>query len=151
MRTLSLLVWAGFNLLEQAWAQQDVLRIGPGVTPPKLIHKTEPEYSPEARDAHIQGTSVFEVVINEQGRAANITVLSPIGFGLDERAQTAIEKWRFVPGSKDGKPVKVLATIEVNFRFAGLGFDEKTEHERTKFNLALAAFKSQTQRDRNAP
>ena len=37
----------------------------------------------------------------------------------------------------------MLATIEVNFRFAGLGFDEKTEHQRTNFNLALAGFKSQ--------
>jgi hypothetical protein len=28
----------------------------------------------------------------------------------------AIEKWTFQPGQKDGKPVAVAATIEVNFR-----------------------------------
>ena len=28
----------------------------------------------------------------------------------------AVEKWKFRPGYKDGKPVTVAATIEVNFR-----------------------------------
>jgi outer membrane biosynthesis protein TonB len=36
--------------------------------------------------------------------------------GLDKKAAEAIEKWTFQPGQKDGKPVAVAATIEVNFR-----------------------------------
>jgi hypothetical protein len=27
-----------------------------------------------------------------------------------------VEKWKSAPGMKDGKPVKILATVEVNFR-----------------------------------
>jgi len=27
-----------------------------------------------------------------------------------------VMKWRFTPGKKDGKPVAVQATVEVNFR-----------------------------------
>jgi protein TonB len=27
-----------------------------------------------------------------------------------------VEKWKFKPGTKDGKPVTVAATVEVNFR-----------------------------------
>ena len=37
-------------------------------------------------------------------------------FGLDEKAMEAVRKWRFKPGYKDGKPVSVLANVEVNFR-----------------------------------
>ncbi len=33
----------------------DVMRVGPGVTPPRLLHKVDPEYSPEARASHVQG------------------------------------------------------------------------------------------------
>ena len=36
--------------------------------------------------------------------------------GLDEKAIEAVEKWKFKPGMKGGKPVNVRATIEVNFR-----------------------------------
>jgi outer membrane biosynthesis protein TonB len=35
---------------------------------------------------------------------------------LDRNAIDAIPQWRFKPGEKDGNPVTVRATIEVNFR-----------------------------------
>jgi outer membrane biosynthesis protein TonB len=35
---------------------------------------------------------------------------------LDEQAVKAISQWKFRPGTKDGQPVTVMATIEVNFR-----------------------------------
>jgi TonB-like protein len=62
---------------------------------------------------------------------------SPLGFGLDDLAQAAIARWTFTPGTKDGKPVKIWATIEVNFRFKDERFDTKAEHRRTEFNVAV--------------
>jgi TonB family protein len=112
-------------------------RIGPGVTPPRLLHRVEPEYSPIARADHVQGTVVLEFAVDEQSRPTGIHVISPLGFGLEERAQSAVDTWRFAPGMKDGKPVKILATVEVNFRFPQIWFDEKAEHQRTSFNEAL--------------
>ncbi|MEO8051541.1 MAG: energy transducer TonB [Acidobacteriota bacterium] len=50
-----------------------------------------------------------------QGRPKNIRVTKPLDQGLDHQTIAAIEKWRFAPGMKDGKPVRVAATIEVNF------------------------------------
>jgi TonB family protein len=101
----------------------------------------DPEYSPNARADHIQGTVVLQLAVNEKGRPIGITVISPLGFGLDECAEAAVETWEFAPGVKDGKPVKILAIVEVNFRFPELWFDEKAEHQRTTFNLALQTFK----------
>jgi TonB family protein len=115
---------------------EDLTPVGPGVTAPRLLHKVEPEYSADARADHIQGTVVLQLVVNESGRPAGISVISPLGFGLDERAKEAVEKWEFAPGTKDGKPVKILAIAEVNFRFPNLWFDEKTERQRTRFNEA---------------
>ncbi|HEX3744216.1 MAG TPA: TonB family protein [Bryobacteraceae bacterium] len=121
----------------------DPVEIGPGVKPPILRHKTDPEYSPEARADHIQGNVLLQLVVNSKGRPTDIAVISPLGFGLDELAQAAVEKWEFSPGMKDGKPVSILATIEVNFRFPGIQFDEKTERRRTVYNEDLQRLKRQ--------
>ena len=113
------------------------ISVGPGVTPPKVLHKVEAEYSGEARSARVQGVVVFQLNIDERGRPVDITLISPLGFGLDERAEEALGKWDFKPGSKDGKPVKIRATVEVTFRMLDQFFDERAERQRTAFNVAL--------------
>ena len=120
-----------------------VVRVGPGVTPPKLLHKREPEYSGEALDAGVQGKVVFELVVSDTGKPVNIFVISPLGFGLDEKAQAAIETWRFEPGRKDGKPVNIEATVEVNFSLQGRAYDRGAEERRTQFNIMLRALRDQ--------
>ncbi len=91
-------------------------RIGGGVSAPSVLSKVEPEYSEEARKAKWQGTVILALVVDDQGRPQNLKVLRSLGLGLDQKAIEAVEKWRFKPGMKDGKPVPVQATIEVNFR-----------------------------------
>ncbi len=93
-----------------------VFRVGGGVTAPTLLYKVEPEYSEEARKAKFQGTVVLYVEVDPSGKAINPRVVRSLGLGLDEKAIEAIKKWKFKPGLKDGKPVTVAATIEVNFR-----------------------------------
>jgi TonB family protein len=93
-----------------------VFRVGGGVTAPSLLYKVEPEYSEEARKAKYQGTVLLYIEVDPSGRATNIRVQRSLGLGLDEKAIEAVKKWKFSPGKKDGKPVTVAATIEVNFR-----------------------------------
>jgi TonB family protein len=93
-----------------------VYKIGGGVSSPQLLTKVEPEYSEEARKAKFQGTVMLYVEVDEKGNPRNIRVIRPLGLGLDQKAIEAVEKWKFIPGKKDGKPVAVQAQIEVNFR-----------------------------------
>lgn len=93
-----------------------VYRIGGGVSAPTLVFKVEPEYSEEARKAKYQGTVVLYVVVDEKGNPRDLKVVRALGLGLDQKAIEAVQKWRFKPGLKDGKPVPVAAQIEVNFR-----------------------------------
>jgi TonB family protein len=92
------------------------LRVGGGVTAPTLQHKVEPEYSEEARKAKFQGTVVLYIEVDTTGKATNIHVIRSLGLGLDEKAIEAVKKWTFIPGKKNGVPVTVQATVEVNFR-----------------------------------
>ena len=91
-------------------------RVGNGVTAPVVLYKKEPEYSEEARKAKYQGTVVLYIEVDPSGRAVNPKVVRSLGLGLDEKALEAVRQWKFKPGYKDGRPVTVAATIEVNFR-----------------------------------
>jgi protein TonB len=93
-----------------------VYRIGGGVSAPTVLLKIEPEYSEEARKAKWQGTVVLSLIVDEKGMPEELKVVRALGLGLDQKAIEAVTKWRFKPGMKDGKPVAVQATIEVNFR-----------------------------------
>jgi len=86
------------------------------LTAPVLLWKMEPAYADEARKAKIQGTVVLYVEIDAGGHARNIRVRQSVGFGLDERAIEAVERWRFRPAYRNGKPVPAGALVEVNFR-----------------------------------
>ncbi len=92
------------------------LRVGNGVTAPTLAQKIEPQYSEEARAARYQGTVTVAVTVGTDGTAQNMQVIRGLGMGLDDKALQAISQWKFNPGTKDGQPVPVQATIEVNFR-----------------------------------
>jgi TonB family protein len=91
-------------------------RIESGMAPPKVLKHVEPEYTELARTAKYQGTVVLAVEIDSSGVARNIRIAKGLGLGLGENAIAAIRQWQFQPAIKDGAPVTVQATIEVNFR-----------------------------------
>jgi TonB family protein len=85
-------------------------------SPPRVLYKREPAYTEEARAARVQGTVVLTLTITEQGRAEDIRVARSLDPGLDRQAIEAIEDWQFAPATKNGTPVRIASTIEVNFR-----------------------------------
>lgn len=93
-----------------------VFKVGGGVSAPQVLYKVDPEYSEEARKAKYSGTVVLQLVVDGTGRARDIRVVRSLGLGLDEKAIEAVNKWKFRPGLRNGQPVAVQATIEVNFR-----------------------------------
>ncbi|HWZ33232.1 MAG TPA: M56 family metallopeptidase [Bryobacteraceae bacterium] len=115
-RTAIVLITGGVIFPLMMLQAQEVHKIGEkGLTPPRVISKAEPHYTEEARDARIEGTVALRCVIDEAGIAENIEVVRSLDPGLDTNAVTAVTQWRFAPAMKDGKAVRVLATIEVNF------------------------------------
>jgi TonB family protein len=88
---------------------------GAVVDPPALLFRLEPEYSEEARKAKLQGPITLSLVVGTDGRVSVVQVLRSLGMGLDEQAIGAVMQWRYKPGTKDGKPVRVTAQVTVNF------------------------------------
>jgi TonB family protein len=93
-----------------------VYRIGGGVSAPVPIFTPEAEFSDEARRAKYQGVVLITLIVDAQGNPQNPRVSRPLGMGLDEKALEAVRKYKFKPAMKEGKPVPVMMSIEVNFR-----------------------------------
>lgn len=107
-------------------------------TPPKPLRIKPPAYTVEARKTKTQGTVVLSVRVNEQGDATEVTVLSRLGSGLDESAKQTVSAWRFEPARNGDRPVSAWTTVKVDFRLAGIWFDQRRESERTAMDLAEA-------------
>ena len=90
-------------------------RMPSGMRMPKLVHKVEPTYTDEAREAKTQGIVLLSVEVREDGKPHNIRIIESLGYGLDENAIDAVEKWRFEPAQREGKAVRVTARIQVSF------------------------------------
>jgi TonB family protein len=86
------------------------------ITPPVLVWKVDPDYSDPARAAKVQGLVVLRVEIDGSGRIRNVHVDQGLGLGLDEKAMEAVSRWRFLPGTRNGKAVATSAVVEVHFR-----------------------------------
>ena len=93
-----------------------VYRSGGNVTAPVVLHRTNPEYTEQARTAKYQGTVLLSVEIDPSGTPTNIKVQRGLGLGRNEKAIEAVKQWKFKPGQRDGTDVSVRTTVEVIFR-----------------------------------
>jgi len=87
-----------------------------GVSNPIPVVTPEAEFSDEARRNKYQGVCMIAIIVDSRGYPQNPRVIRSLGMGLDEKALGAVQKYRFRPAMKDGKPVASMITVEVNFR-----------------------------------
>lgn len=86
------------------------------ITSPIPTSTPEAKYSLEARKKKIEGVVLVSIIVDASGSPQNPRILKPLGYGLDEAAIDAVKSYRFKPAMKDGHPVPVMMTIQVNFR-----------------------------------
>ena len=65
------------------------------------------KYTDEARAAAVEGVVVLDLIVDEHGRARDITVVEGLPHGLTQAAIAALTACSFTPGEKDGQPVPV--------------------------------------------
>jgi TonB family protein len=97
---------------------------GAGVSEPRPMFTPDPEYSEEARRQRCGGTLVLWLIVGPDGKPYGTKVARPLGLGLDEKAIETVNKWRFEPAVKDGKPVAVQINVEVSFRLKEMNHAE---------------------------
>jgi TonB family protein len=81
----------------------------------RVLSKPEPQYTEEARKNQVTGTVVLRAVFTSGGQVTNIRAVSGLPNGLTERAIAAARNIKFVPATKDGRPVSMYIQLEYNF------------------------------------
>jgi TonB family protein len=65
------------------------------------------KYTEEARAAATEGVVVLDLIVDEHGRARDITAVEGLPHGLTEAAIAALQACTFTPGERNGQPVPV--------------------------------------------
>jgi protein TonB len=86
------------------------------VSPPVALYQPSAPITEEARRAHIQGTVILGIVVNEHGKVTQVEEISkPLGAGLDESAIQTVRTWVFRAAQFRGLPVPVRVNVKVEF------------------------------------
>jgi TonB family protein len=101
--------------LNESIANDMATRIGPGVTPPQVVYRSDPVYPANAQGIKAGGAVVLDAIIPEDGTPRVIRVIRSLDWQFDESAINALKQWRFSPAMKDGSPVKVRMNVAVEF------------------------------------
>ncbi len=91
------------------------VKTGGDVQESKLIRRVVPDYPPLAIRAHVEGTVLLDVDIDEEGNVTNVRVLqgNPL---LVPEAVRAVKQWKYSPTLLNGEPIPILSTVKVDFR-----------------------------------
>lgn len=91
----------------------EIYVVGGDVKPPKITHYVEPD--PSSQDAYVEGVVRISAVVNLDGTPSEMKVLKGLNDQEDKLALAALKEWRFKPGSKKDKPVRVRINVEIAF------------------------------------
>jgi protein TonB len=83
---------------------------------PLYLTNPPPPYPQIARKRGFQGVVVLEVLVDQNGKAADLRVLSSSGHPiLDRTAVAAVKHWTFDPGTRGGKKLKMWVRVPIRF------------------------------------
>ncbi|HWZ51065.1 MAG TPA: TonB family protein [Granulicella sp.] len=87
---------------------------------PKVLYKPTPAYTAEATALHLSGSVAIRIRVSASGSVTVLAITSPLGHGLDQSAERAIQGTRFAPAlDASGRPVDWEGVVRVNFQLAG--------------------------------
>jgi TonB family protein len=79
-----------------------------------VAQRVQPDYPPEAKAQHTQGTVVLDVVVSADGQVESVTPVDG-DHPFVEAADKAMRKWRFTPFIRNKQAVRFESHITLNF------------------------------------
>ena len=94
-----------------------------GIIPPKATKTPPAKLTREAREAmkkehmsSFEAVSVFSLVVSVDGAPQSVCLKKSAGYGLDNEAFKALERYHFDPATREGTPFPARIFMEINFK-----------------------------------
>jgi TonB family protein len=128
LRLVAIEIMVGLVLLAAPQASDEQVLRAHFMPEWKLLHEVEPEYPSIALERRIQGTVRFTATLGTDGHIESLRLISAHPL-LVPAARKAAQQWIYGPTLLGDKPVRVITTIDVQFRLDAYGNPVK-DHER---------------------
>jgi len=109
-----LLISACAVLYCAAEEDEPVYDLAAGMTPPRVTKQVNPHYSTN-RGVRAVGSVLLALVVTSKGLPKDPHVIKGLDPDLDQSALNAVKEWRFSPAEKNGKPVAVRVSLQIQF------------------------------------
>lgn len=84
-------------------------------TPPFPIHTVDADFDDPFVTRPYVEMAIVTVLVSADGLPKDVHVRRGLGFGLDQKATTAVWHYRFLPATKKGQPIAVSTDVMVSF------------------------------------
>ncbi len=113
------------EILNEQWrrAKKAAPRVQPGTSAstvkaakPDYQSNPVPPYPSRARRRGYEGTVMLKVLVDQEGRVADLKVHDTSGYRmLDRAALRAVRDWRFIPGARGNEKIEMWVMVPVRF------------------------------------
>lgn len=109
---------AGIPAMPVAAAAARQTAAEPQSTALQVLSKPPVRYTPEARQAGVQGDVVLSVTFMADGQVVVHGIVRGLGHGLDQEAMHEAEQIKFRPATRDGRAINLTTDIIITFQLA---------------------------------
>jgi hypothetical protein len=92
-------------------------RADPGIVAPRALSRQFPLAPPQG--VRLDRVGVLEIVVGKQGDVEFVKLHTPLNRYHERMVVSAAKAWRYLPASKDGRPVRYRLTVTINLPESG--------------------------------
>lgn len=96
--------------------EQHVFSAKEVTTKVRVLSKPEPQYTNDARAMGVTGKVVLRCIFTADGAVKHFLIVRGLPAGLTEQSIGAARRIKFVPATKNGRPVSTYIQLEYHFR-----------------------------------
>ena len=119
---------------------ETIEKVGGDVTPPHVTFSVQAPPTEYDRTQGVDGVCTLSLVVDAHGKPQNIKPIHCIDRQEAAWSVNALRQYDFDPARKNGKPVAVQITFEVNFHFNSPGPEKSSWCNATKGGKSLLSY-----------